>query len=218
MRCAHPHRRDRLPFITARSRARAVKGLFSNATAVYIVLELANGGTLEDRLRNTGGSLPEIEAAGSFLQLASGALEMHKHHLRHGDLNLANIVVTKEGRCKLCDLGLTREVLPGQYEVKVWGTFEYMAPEMRTRPAAYNQSADVWALGIILFQMLAGKHPFEPPLTPAELIFPTDEPNTFRDSTRHLVQMMLNPKPSERPKLPEVHALASEWMKEIDDS
>jgi eukaryotic-like serine/threonine-protein kinase len=136
-----------------------------------LVLELIDGKTLADRL--AGGPLPPAEALSVAMQVA-GALEAsHDKGIVHRDLKPANIKLTPEGHVKVLDFGLAkvRPRVGGEPASlatqatqsgvgTVLGTPAYMAPE-QARGLDTNRSADVWAFGCVLFEMLAGKPAFQ---------------------------------------------------------
>jgi TolB-like protein len=132
----------------------------------YLVMELIPGVGLDERLRQ--GPLPVAEILPLALQLAEGLAAAHDGGIVHRDLKPANIRVTPEGRVKVVDFGLAVEsspstgaeymatmTLPGQ----VAGTIAYMAPEVLGGARADSRS-DVFALGVVLFEMATGRHPF----------------------------------------------------------
>ncbi len=135
----------------------------------YIAMELVEGTTLGAGLATGPRSPAEVTRLGA--QLADALAHAHEHDIVHRDLKSANIVVTRDGRAKILDFGLAkrvnREVLdevtrseasltePGT----VAGTLAYMAPEqLRGEPG--NKHSDIWALGVVLYEMATGVLPF----------------------------------------------------------
>jgi tetratricopeptide (TPR) repeat protein len=106
------------------------------------------------------------------IQLADGLAHAHERHIVHRDLKTSNIIITRDGRAKILDFGLARQLttadpndaatlsrLSLDREGAVEGTPSYMSPEqLRGEPAGPLQ--DIWALGVVLYEMAAGRRPF----------------------------------------------------------
>jgi serine/threonine protein kinase/Tfp pilus assembly protein PilF len=133
-----------------------------------LVLEYVDGPTLRERIG--AGRLDVGESVDLARQIAEGMAVAHAHGIVHRDLKPANIALTSEGRAKILDFGLAR-VLPRSKPdlditldtlpegLTVSGTLDYLAPEtLRHRPQ--GRLADIYALGVILFEMLTGTTPF----------------------------------------------------------
>jgi TolB-like protein len=136
----------------------------------YIGMELVEGRPLGDWLAD--GPLPLDQLLRYGQQLADALAHAHSRGVVHRDLKSANVMVTPEGQVKVLDFGLAKQMtsealaettmaqpsltMPGV----VAGTLAYMAPEqLRGRPA--DARSDIWALGIVLYEMAAGRRPFE---------------------------------------------------------
>jgi tetratricopeptide (TPR) repeat protein len=142
----------------------------------YIVMEYVEGQPLNEL---TGAvPLPPGKVVRYGIQIADALAHAHRQGVIHRDLKTSNVVVTSDGRAKVLDFGLARGVLAtrtGQdlqltgppAEESLAGTLPYMAPEL-FRGAVADQRTDVWALGVVLFEMAAGYRPF-PMTTAAEL-------------------------------------------------
>jgi serine/threonine protein kinase len=139
----------------------------------YIAMELVEGKSLRARL--TEGPLPTEEVFRLGLQLADALAHAHDRGVVHRDLKSANVMVTPEGRVKVLDFGLARhlsgedlaEVTTHAHESltqpgSILGTLPYMAPEQLRGQRADTRS-DVWALGVVLFEMATGARPFKGP-------------------------------------------------------
>ncbi|MDB5310925.1 MAG: pknB 22 [Gemmataceae bacterium] len=101
-------------------------------------------------------------------QLADGLAHAHAHGLVHNDLKPANVLLTDDGQPMLLDFGVADDLaLRSSSREAIGGTLPYMSPEhlgsVRTRTPATDPRSDVYALGIILFEMLTGNHPFRHP-------------------------------------------------------
>ena len=142
----------------------------SNGQA-YIAMELVEGETLAAKV--AAGALPPDKVVRYGLQLADALAHAHDRGVVHRDLKSANVMVTPDGRVKVLDFGLAKRVTtteltramtrldatvaqPGA----IVGTLAYMAPEQfRGQPA--QAPSDVWALGVVLYEMAAGSRPFD---------------------------------------------------------
>ena len=128
----------------------------------YIVSELLQGATLRKRLG--GKELSPAKAVDWALQLAQGLRAAHDKGIVHRDLKPENLFVTNEGRLKILDFGIAKLAAPsaqsGTREGAILGTVGYMAPE-QVRGQRADQRSDIFACGGILYEMLAGRRPFE---------------------------------------------------------
>jgi serine/threonine-protein kinase len=128
----------------------------------YFSMELIDGQSLAQKLRS--GPLPERDAADLVWTLALAVAYAHEKGVIHRDLKPANVLLTAEGAVKLSDFGLAKllDMDDGQTQMKtVLGTPSYMAPEQaRADGKAVGPLADVYGLGAILYEALAGRRPF----------------------------------------------------------
>src|SRR5574341_1461013 len=127
----------------------------------YIVMALMTGGSLEARIRQEEYGLPISEVMQYMAQLAEALDFAHGKGIVHRDFKPANVLLDAQGNCYLADFGIARAVegtsqLTGTGLV---GTPAYMAPEMAGETVP-GQSVDIYALGVTLYQMLAGKVPY----------------------------------------------------------
>jgi tetratricopeptide (TPR) repeat protein len=121
----------------------------------WLVLELLRGETLEDRLRR--GALPSGEALRVATEIARGLAHAHHSGVVHRDLKPSNVFVCDDGAVKVLDFGLSRVF--GSGSGPEGGTPAYMAPEQWRREPE-DERADVFALGVMLHEMLTGQRPF----------------------------------------------------------
>ena len=128
---------------------------------VVIDMEYVRGRTLQDILRDTP-TLPIAEAVGIAAQVCDGLAYAHSQRTVHRDIKPANILVTREGAVKLVDFGLA-EVLGTHSFAGGAGTYAYMAPEDFHPEEQSDRQSDIWAVGVILYEMLAGRRPFVVP-------------------------------------------------------
>lgn len=127
----------------------------------YLVMRYIERGTLGDYLKSRQGPL-SLEHAGELLrQMASGLQYAHQRGLIHRDIKPSNILLRDEHYIYLADFGLARALEGGSDLTQtgtLLGTPEYMAPELAEGPA--GTSADIYALAIVLYQMISGRLPF----------------------------------------------------------
>ncbi len=137
---------------------------------VYIAMELVEGQSLSARLAS--GPMPAEQVLRFGSQVADALAHAHAHGVVHRDLKSANVVITPEGRAKVLDFGLAKrleeheldEVTRSRVSMTapgtVVGTLAYMAPE-QLRGETADARSDIWALGVMLYEMAAGVRPFQ---------------------------------------------------------
>ena len=131
--------------------------------AVFMVLEMVDGFTLRDLLSEKG-SLSIEETFSYFALILSAVGAAHRMGILHRDLKPENILISKDGRLKIADFGLAR--LPSnaatetQESSVILGSVSYLSPEQVERGISDTKS-DVYSLGIVMFEMLTGRKPFE---------------------------------------------------------
>ena len=130
--------------------------------AYYIIMEYYDGLTVEELL-SIQSRLPLDVALSIVLNTCYGLEAAHAQHLVHRDIKPANIILTRQGGVKVADFGLAKAVdkinLVTQAG-KVVGTPAYMSPE-QTRGEAVSTVSDIFSLGVVAYEMLASKRPFE---------------------------------------------------------
>ena len=127
---------------------------------IFICMNFYEGETLKKRLER---GLPAFkEAIGIGIQIARGLHRAHEAGIVHRDIKPANIMLTKRGEVKIVDFGLAK--LAGQSRLTkthgLVGTLSYMSPE-QTRGEEVDARADIWALGVLLYELVSGKNPFQ---------------------------------------------------------
>ncbi|HEX8210564.1 MAG TPA: serine/threonine-protein kinase [Longimicrobium sp.] len=147
-----------------------------------IVLEYASGGSLADRLR-ISGALPPAEAVRIVAQLADALAHLHARGIVHRDVKPSNVLFTAHGELRLADFGVAARIGScgtlgdGWEELRV-GTPPYAAPEQWTAPAtSAHPAADVYALGVVLYELLTARLPWEP--------LPDEDDEAFASRIRH---------------------------------
>jgi serine/threonine protein kinase len=151
----------------------AIYGLEESGDVRALIMELAEGPTLADRISK--GPIPLDEALSIARQIAEALEAAHEKGIIHRDLKPANIKVTPDGAVKVLDFGLAK-ALEGEAAVAnasesptlslaatkagiILGTAAYMAPE-QARGSGVDKRCDIWSFGVVLFEMLTGKQLF----------------------------------------------------------
>lgn len=163
-----PIRRDRLT-----REARAAAALLHPAIAtifyleeindeLYIISELVRGRTLREELRD--GPLPPSQLIPVLISIGSALAAAHEHGIVHRDLKPENIIQREDGQIKVLDFGLARSVQRVTTVLtddgSLLGTPGYMAPEQLTPGAEIDGRADIFAFGVIAWELATGEHPF----------------------------------------------------------
>jgi NarL family two-component system response regulator LiaR len=138
-----------------------VLAAFEEAGQSYIVMEYVPGGSLADLLRDQP-QLPLERALGIGLEVADALARAHHLDIIHRDIKPGNILLAQDGTPRLTDFGLAHlgSYPPITQVGNVIGTFQYLSPEGCNRQPM-DERADIWSLGVVLFEMLAGERPFE---------------------------------------------------------
>ena len=127
---------------------------------IFLAMPLYAGETLKARLERDG-AVPRQEAIAIFRQILRGVGAAHASGIMHRDLKPANLMVLPNGTVKILDFGLVKVMEPSVTGSGTRrGTVAYMAPE-QVRGLAVDARADLWALGVILYEMLVGRRPFD---------------------------------------------------------
>ena len=125
-----------------------------------ILMEFVDG-DLKSLMRKSG-PLPYSEAMPLVWQILDGAEAIHRKGVVHRDLKPANIMVRNDGMVKISDFGLAREIGDAETggesdDSEVGGTPPYASPEQWSGPA--DERSDIWAIGVVIFELLSGQHP-----------------------------------------------------------
>lgn len=175
----------------------------------YYAMELMPGGTVAQLLRERGRLSWETTIQYG-LQIASALHHAHQAGIIHRDLKPGNLLIAKEGKIKLSDFGLARDITATGLTAagRALGTFAYMAPEMIRGTPPVSHRSDLYALGCVLYEFLAGKPPFRGD-SPAEMIYQHMEQEAPRVSTvaldcplwlEALISQLLEKDPTRRPR------------------
>ena len=139
----------------------------------FLVMELVEGETLADRLQR--GAMPVADALGVAQQIAEALEAAHERGVIHRDLKPANVKVTSDEQVKVLDFGLAKAIETEQTAVDtnsptlsmratqmgvILGTAAYMSPE-QAKGARVDHRSDIFSFGVVLYEMLAGRRPFQ---------------------------------------------------------
>jgi serine/threonine protein kinase len=183
----------------------SVYGIHEEDGRTFIAMAYIDGVSLADKIKQRPLALDE--ALKVAIQTGEGLQEAHEQGIVHRDIKPANIMLTRKGQVKIMDFGLA--YLTGRSKLTksgtTLGTPVYMSPEQALGQAADRRS-DIWSLGVVLYEMLAGKPPFESEYTQAivySIINEPPEPLTARRTglpveIDRIINKVLAKKPDER--------------------
>lgn len=175
-----------------------------------IVTEYADGGDLAKRIKEQKGKyFSETQIIDWFTQIALAIYHIHSKLIIHRDIKPQNIFLTKKGEVKLGDFGIAK-CLEGTWQKAMTciGTPYYLSPEILI-DKPYSFKTDIWSLGVLLYQMIMLKLPFEAksfPRLSMKIIKGQYNPiaNCFSSELKELVKCLLQTNPDKRPTIKEV--------------
>lgn len=201
-----------------------LKAVYEEEECVHLLMELCAGGELFHQLEKHG-RFSESDARVIFRHLIQVVKYCHENGVVHRDLKPENILLattSSSSPIKLADFGLATYIKPGQNLHGTVGSPFYIAPEVLA--GGYNQAADVWSAGVILYILLSGMPPFWgktksrifEAVRAADLRFPSNLWDHVSTSAKDLITRMLCMDPSKRLTAKEV--LAHSWMKDASQA
>ncbi|ODV92952.1 hypothetical protein CANCADRAFT_30947 [Tortispora caseinolytica NRRL Y-17796] len=189
--------------------------LHEPTATIQIVIEFCGGGSLDSiykRVKSRGGRIGEKVLGKVAEGVLKGLSYLHERHIIHRDIKPQNILLDDTGKVKLCDFGVSGEVV-NSLATTFTGTSYYMAPE-RIQGQPYKVTCDVWSLGLTIMEVAQHRFPFPPegeaPLMPIELLsyIVTMPPPELKDeesegivwsqSFRHFLRSCLEKDPKKR--------------------
>lgn len=183
---------------------------FQTPSRLFFIIEFVNGGDLMFHMQRQR-RLPEEHARFYAAEICLALNFLHEKGIVYRDLKLDNVLLDSDGHVKLTDYGMCKEGLrPGDSTSTFCGTPNYIAPEM-LRGEDYDFSVDWWALGVLMFEMLAGRSPFDivgqtdnPDLNTEDYLFqvilekPIRIPRSLSVKAAGVLKGFLNKSPKER--------------------
>lgn len=166
-------------------------------SGIFFSMELVRGEDLVSLLRRVG-RLPSEKVADIGRQLCAGLAAAHAQGVLHRDLKPANILIDNDGRIRITDFGVTIPTTEAGHRART-GTPGYMAPEQRTSGTRLSDRTDVYALGLVLYELLVGRHPFAGSSTESLPSRPSTLVPNVNTQLERVVMQALSPNPADRP-------------------
>ncbi|CAF1656368.1 unnamed protein product, partial [Adineta ricciae] len=133
---------------------------FQTKERLFLIMEYVNGGDLMFQIQRSR-KFDESRARFYASEVTLALMFLHRHGVIYRDLKLDNILLDAEGHCKIADFGMCKEgIFDGKLTSTFCGTPDYIAPEI-LQELDYSFSVDWWALGVLMYEMMAGQPPFE---------------------------------------------------------
>ncbi|CAJ0959631.1 unnamed protein product [Ranitomeya imitator] len=176
---------------------------FQTPSRLFLVIEYVNGGDLMFHMQRQR-KLPEEHARFYAAEICIALNFLHERGIIYRDLKLDNVLLDADGHIKLTDYGMCKEGLgPGDTTSTFCGTPNYIAPEI-LRGEEYGFSVDWWALGVLMFEMMAGRSPFDiitdnPDMNTEDYLFQAIRiPRFLSVKASHVLKGFLNKDPKDR--------------------
>ncbi len=156
---------------------------------LYICMAYYEGDSLRQKIKK--GPLTLEESLNIFYQIALGLKAAHEEKIIHRDIKPGNIIITEKGEAKIVDFGLAK--LAGEKlteSILTKGTVAYMSPEV-IRSLPEDQRADIWSLGVVLYEMLTGHLPFKGEYPePMMYSIVNEEPKTLSNYLKNVPELL----------------------------
>lgn len=196
-------------------------GTSLHGSKLWIIMDLCAGGSVRTILRAM--RLEEKYLSVIFRELLVAVAHIHQEGIIHRDIKAANVLITTQGQLRLCDFGVAAEtsITERKKRTTIVGTPYWMAPEVAIEGASYNNKADIWSLGITLYEMVTGNPPYSDQEAMRALLLiskqrpPRLEGAQYSSTLKDIVAMCLDENPEERPSAEELqkHKFVRQYSK-----
>ncbi|CAD8053170.1 unnamed protein product [Paramecium sonneborni] len=196
--------------------------LYQDSQNYYLVTEYLNGGELLDKLTKLN-TFNERMAAEYMKQVLQALAYCHAQNIIHRDMKPSNIMLASpdpQSKIKVIDFGTAKRYISGEAQTQVIGTPLYIAPEVIDKN--YTEKCDIWSCGVILYQILTGKFPFDVKVSSLQQLFTNIKSGKYNFTTKEftslsyeaqeLIKSMLQYDPNKRPSAQKI--LEDPWIKE----
>ena len=178
-------------------------GCFLHGTRLWVIMDYCQGGSIRTLMK--AGRIEEKYIAIIVREVLAALSFVHKSNIIHRDIKAANILVSNDGRIQLCDFGVAAQLAASHLKRNTFvGTPYWMAPEVISDGLSYNFKADVWSLGITIYEIAYGNPPYadQEPMRAVFLIPRSTPPKIdgaqFSPAMKEFVASCLCEKPEDR--------------------
>ncbi|XP_020112393.1 serine/threonine-protein kinase STY46-like isoform X2 [Ananas comosus] len=197
-------------------------GACTKPPSLCIVTEFMQGGSVYDYLHKRKGSFKLPALVRVAIDISKGMSYLHQNNIVHRDLKAANLLLDENEVVKVADFGVARVKSETGVMTAETGTYRWMAPEV-IEHKPYDHKADVFSFGIVMWELLTGKIPYEY-LTPLQAAVGVVQkglrpliPKDIHPKLAHLLEECWQQDPSKRPEFTELLATLQQIAKEIDE-
>ena len=187
-----------------------VHQLIMDRGQIALVMELVRGRQINEIFRPANGPVPWRTIQPLFLQLLEAVEHAHSNGVIHRDLKPDNVMITADDQIKVLDFGIAKDLDDGVTQTGLgMGTVDYMAPEQYTNAKDVGPSADIYALGVVLYQLLSGRLPWNSTDSKFTIMEqkkvgkfppPTAYNDGIPDTVAQAIEDCIGPDPAQRPQ------------------